>query len=142
MTKICINKCYGGFSISPDAALWLYERGWTELATPVEKYWDEAYGKDVRADRDEALIRWREYLKAPTPRPWVTVFSPDEKFVLEVRPEPRDHPLLVECVETLGDKANGSVAKLRIVEIPDGIDWEIDEYDGIEQIAERHRTWG
>ena len=32
-------------------------------------------------------------------------------------------------------------AELAIVEIPDGIEWEIDDYDGIETIAETHRTW-
>ena len=27
------------------------------------------------------------------------------------------------------------------VEIPDGVQWEIDEYDGGERVAECHRTW-
>lgn len=54
----------------------------------------------------------------------------------------RANPELVKCVETLGDKANGSCANLKVVEIPDGIEWEIDEYDGYEHIAEKHRTWG
>lgn len=48
---------------------------------------------------------------------------------------------LVECVETLGDIASGSLAELKVVEIPDDVDWYIDEYDGIEWIAETHRTW-
>ena len=51
-----------------------------------------------------------------------------------------DHKL-VECVETLGDIANGSCAKLKVVEIPDDVEWEIEEYDGIEWVAEVHRTW-
>ena len=28
-----------------------------------------------------------------------------------------------------------------IVEVPDGGEWELDEYDGIEHVAEKHRTW-
>lgn len=48
---------------------------------------------------------------------------------------------LVECVETLGDIASGSLAELKVVEIPDDVDWYIDEYDGIEWVAEKHRTW-
>ena len=50
-------------------------------------------------------------------------------------------PRLVECVETLGTKANGRFAELHVVEIPDDVDWFIDEYDGIESIHERHRIW-
>ena len=53
----------------------------------------------------------------------------------------RNDPRLVECVETLGDKANGDSARLHVVEIPDDVDWYIDEYDGIESIHERHRIW-
>ena len=48
---------------------------------------------------------------------------------------------LVDIVESLGDLANGSCAELRIVEVPDGVEWHIAEYDGIEHIAENHRTW-
>lgn len=48
---------------------------------------------------------------------------------------------LVKCVETLGDKASGRFAKLKVVEVPDDVDWYIDEYDGIEWVAEQHRVW-
>ena len=53
----------------------------------------------------------------------------------------RDDPDLVEIVEQLGQKANGNFAQLKIVEIPDGVSWYVSEYDGLEHIAERHRTW-
>jgi hypothetical protein len=54
---------------------------------------------------------------------------------------PRNDKDLVEIVESLGNLANGFCASLRIVEIPDGVEWHISEYDGIEHIAENHRTW-
>ena len=53
----------------------------------------------------------------------------------------RTDPKLVECVETLGDIASGSFAELKVVKIPDDVEWEIEDYDGIEWIAEVHRTW-
>lgn len=53
----------------------------------------------------------------------------------------RNDPALIEVVERLGRRANGSFADLKIVEIPDGVEWEIDEYDGSERVAEKHRTW-
>ena len=52
----------------------------------------------------------------------------------------RDDPLLVEIVEKLGDDANDKYSKLRVVEIPDDVQWQIEEYDGWEHIAEKHRT--
>ena len=48
---------------------------------------------------------------------------------------------LIECVETLGYKANGRFADLEVVEIPDDVEWYIDNYDGIETIHEVHRSW-
>lgn len=53
----------------------------------------------------------------------------------------RDDPLLVEVVEVLGEKASGAYAGLKIVDIPDDVKWEIEEYDGMEWVAEVHRTW-
>jgi len=44
----------------------------------------------------------------------------------------RTNTKLIECVEQLKEKANGSFAKLQIARIPDNIKWEINEYDGME----------
>lgn len=48
---------------------------------------------------------------------------------------------LVEIVESLGKLASGSCAELKVVEIPNGVEWSIHEYDGVEWVAEKHRTW-
>ena len=53
----------------------------------------------------------------------------------------RDDLTLVAVVRELGMAANGSCAKLKIVEIPAEIEWQIEDYDGNEWIAEKHRTW-
>lgn len=53
----------------------------------------------------------------------------------------RDDPYLISVIKELGDKANGSYAELKIVEIPADVDWTIEEYDGSEWVAEKHRTW-
>jgi NurA-like 5'-3' nuclease len=54
----------------------------------------------------------------------------------------RSHPLLIEAVEKLGSKASTENSRLKIIEIPDGVHWEIHGYNGKEWIAECHRTWG
>ena len=48
---------------------------------------------------------------------------------------------LIEVVEKIGHEANGPYAKLKVVEIPDGVEWEIEEYDGKEWVAEKHSVW-
>ena len=53
----------------------------------------------------------------------------------------RSNEDLVRVVEKLGSKANGCLANLKVVEIPDDIEWEIEERDGLEWVAEKHRTW-
>ncbi len=54
---------------------------------------------------------------------------------------PRDCPDLVAMIEEYGTDAGGDFSDLKIVEVPDGIDWYIEEYDGKEWVAERHNTW-
>lgn len=54
---------------------------------------------------------------------------------------PRNSPELVQTVEELQKEANDRFAELKVIEIPDDVEWDIEEYDGLEWIAERHRTW-
>lgn len=49
---------------------------------------------------------------------------------------------LIYAIEKVGiKKASGVLSCIEIVEIPDGTDWEIDDYDGYETIHEKHRSW-
>ena len=54
---------------------------------------------------------------------------------------PRDCPHLVAMIEEQGTAINGAYSSLKIVEVPDDVEWEIAEYDGNEWVAEKHRTW-
>ena len=54
---------------------------------------------------------------------------------------PRDSSLLIQVIGELCDAANGSLARLTVVDIPDGIEWEIEDYDGWEKVVEKHRSW-
>ena len=111
--KIVINTCYGGFGLS-DEAIRLY--GQLAGITLVEAVVD--YGQNhfyVDSISDENYFSYYDIAR-------------DDGFIIEV-------------VETLGDAASGKYAKLKVVEIPDDVEWQIAEYDGTEHIAEKHRTW-
>lgn len=53
----------------------------------------------------------------------------------------RADPDLVQVVEEMGNESNGLSASLKVVEIPDDVDWYIHEYDGVESVHEKHRSW-
>ena len=55
--------------------------------------------------------------------------------------EKRSDQDLVRIVEELGEKSWGRFAELNVVEIPDDVEFQVMEYDGIEWVAEKHRTW-
>lgn len=66
----------------------------------------------------------------------------DDEHFFYVRSIPRDDPYLVEVVHELGKKAdNTPLSELKVVDIPSDIEWTIEEYDGAEWVAEKHRTW-
>lgn len=64
--------------------------------------------------------------------------NPDELYTDDIA---RDDPTLISIVENMGKGADGRHATLKIVEIPDDVQWQIQDYDGSEWIAEQHRTW-
>lgn len=115
MRKLVINKAHGGFSLSRQAFLRLRELG-CKAALEEPDYGE--YYTDGSGPRED--IGWGEF------------------FGREI---PRDDPLLLQVVEELGAATNGRMASLKVVEIPDDVDWEVEEYDGLEWVAETHRRW-
>jgi len=58
----------------------------------------------------------------------------------------RDDPHLLAVVDALGTEAcSGTFSRLAIVEIPEDVAheerWTVQDYDGQEWVAEKHRTW-
>lgn len=63
----------------------------------------------------------------------------DKVYIYELNRTDSD---LISVIEELGtEKASSGLAELKIVEIPDGTEYSIQEYDGVEWIAEKHQTW-
>lgn len=53
----------------------------------------------------------------------------------------RNDPNLIRTIEELGDEASGYASCIKVIEIPDDVDWQIFEYEGTEQVHEKHRIW-
>jgi hypothetical protein len=146
--KVAINSCYGGFSLSPAATVELFKRGGPVDATPLDEYWKpETSMRDSEYfGREAALRKWHEYKANPEKVKrdslFITVFNDDETLVLNARDAERHDPLLIAVIEELGEASWGACARLKVVEIPDGTEYVIQEYDGLEHIAEKHETWG
>jgi len=123
--KIVINKCYGGFGLSHEAMMMYFEI----KGIPV---YPDVYPEDGDDASNQIVTYW------PVKEEDRVV---GEVFPLSVYDIERTDPALVKVVEQLGDRANGYYSELSVVEIPDDVKWIIQEYDGIEWIAEEHRTW-
>lgn len=57
--------------------------------------------------------------------------------------EYRANPKLIAAIEKIGleESANQPFSSLKIVEIPDDVEWIIQNDDGREWVAEKHRRW-
>ena len=138
--KIVINRCYGGFGLSDFA----YEE-LIKLGIPVKKYIQQERGENgLYKDEPEnsgEIIFDRTLSKGEG------IFNDEKAIEFMGRywetwiDGNRNHPLLIKVVEKLGEKASGRCAKLKIIEIPDDVKYTIEEYDGMEHVAEQHRTW-
>lgn len=53
----------------------------------------------------------------------------------------REDPLLIQTIQDLGIKSFSAYSKLKIVEIPDDVEYYIEDNDGYECIHEEHRIW-
>ena len=132
--KIVINNCFGGFSLSDEA---------------FELYLNK---KKIKWYKENGFMGSSIYYKVP-PDKYKTLsdkwFNEDgnykrinnKNWYLSNYDIPRDDAVLIEVIKELGKKANSRYSELKIVEIPSDVDWEISEYDGLEKVEEKHRSW-
>jgi len=110
--EIVINKCFGGFGLTKEAINWMRD--------------------NYDSIEELTTLPGEYYSDGSGPRKDHGSFGRDI---------PRDHEALVKIVKNDEIQSDGRCAKLSVVEIPDGVEWEIDEYDGQESVEEKHRSW-
>lgn len=115
--KIAINRDFGGFNLSDEAFEALLDRKGIAWEKSNSKYGLTNYYQKGHAGSDDHYISQYDYY------------------------EDRADPDLIAVIEEFGKRANGHCATLKIVNIPKDVEWVIEEYDGREWVAEKHRTW-
>ena len=122
MTKVAINRCFGGFGLSEEAFELLLTKKGIEFekcpaAFSMRSKEHDFYHKGHLGD-DAHFLAYYEFT------------------------QDRSDPDLIQVIEELGhEKAGGWSSELKIVEVPDDVKWHVHEYDGLEHVAEDHRIW-
>lgn len=136
--KVILNKCYGGFGVSQEAyELYAKKKGIELFAYKL----DFKNGKPIyrKTDMSSSIFTitftkdFGDYVELSDDN--------SEKYILELRGNHREDPVLIEVVEELGDRVNSPFSKLVVVDIPDGMEYEIDDYDGVETLHQKVETW-
>lgn len=136
--KVILNKCFGGFCVSQEA----YE-------LYAKKKGIEIFSYDFRYKNGKPTYRKTNAGSSI----FNTTFTKDfgdyiemsdddfDKYYLNLDESHREDSVLIEVVEELGKKANGPFGELVVVDIPDGMEYEIDEYDGVETLHQKVEKW-
>jgi hypothetical protein len=116
MVKVVINSCHGGFGLSNEA---------------FEMFLDRK-GIAWEKEKEQRMVFYYH----------AGHLGVEDKYISprEIINNRSDHDL-VDIVEKLGQKADGFCASLKVIEVPDDVKWDINEYDGREWVAEKHRIW-
>jgi len=137
--KVVINRCYGGFGLSIKAIL-----RYAEIKGITLHPFTEVGEIGILSQKYKACDPFSvKSLLGPhfSTMPLTADGKYEKGSYFSDRNIERNDPALVQVVTELGDAANGDYAKLGIVEIPDGISYEISDYDGLETVEESHRSW-
>lgn len=136
--KVILNKCYGGFGVSQEAyELYAKKKGIELFAYKL----DCENGKPIykKTDTGSSIFTitftkdFGDYIDLSD--------DSSNEYCLELRRGHREDPVLIEVVEELGERANSPFSKLVVVDIPDDMEYEIDDYDGVETLHQKVEKW-
>lgn len=157
--KIILNKCFGGFGFSPKVYVEYAKRKGIDLFVYDEKcsnefIYETIYFKipleQITFDNYSYInVNNRLFLPHFCTMDLGDSFSNKDKqkydafkeHLLYLNEHYRTDEVLISIVEDLGSEANGKFADLKIVEIPDDLDYVIDDYDGRETLHQNVPTW-
>ena len=132
--KVVINKGFHQFCLSLEALqkmfgnVYIYQHDWL-----LDLYFRQDSWLDRRNKSNIFIYSIHDYGKE--------TLRIDDKHKIYFETMDRSLDKLVSVVEEMGQKAGAYGTDLKIVEIPDDVNWEIEEFDGQERIREVGRIW-
>ena len=149
--KVVINNCFGGFGLSPKAIKKYLKLIGKKCYFFKYDYDTKKYIKVKNLEIKNSIfytiftisnpntILPKESLgKDGTCKEYNKIYNKINFYDHDIE---RTDLNLIKVVEELREEASGSCANLKIVEIPNNTQYQIDEYDGLESIHEKHRSW-
>lgn len=147
--QVVINACFGGFGLSLKALYALIKKKSDAVTTmDVSEFfgkrdWEEELKSVWSHSGLPRYVKYKDnlYMDGYSGSFLVDKVAKKVYYCDRHEHEFRRHPDVIAIVKKLGKKSWGKCAELKIVDIPDGTDFTIEEYDGNEHIAEAHETW-
>lgn len=147
--KVVINACYGGFGLSHIAQDELLKlKGHDEVFWYVGEFkafeeteYTLTNVEDIKSSVLSDELPSTKYFGASISSLDIKRIRKEYSAYDSITDIERDDADLVKVVEEMKEDASGRFSKLEVVEIPKEVEFQIEEYDGIEWVAEKHRTW-
>jgi hypothetical protein len=151
--KIVINVCHGGFGLSEKGIDRYIELKGLKLYKNTDEEYDKFCNENAvsKPSANYYTVPYEEFQKVyqndvsktdwPGKEEGYGRYNESNQLCWSFYDVHRNDAILVQVVEELGELADGRYSELKVVEIPEDVQWHIGEYDGWEWVAENHRTW-
>lgn len=132
--KVVINKGFYPFCLSLEALKKMFGNVYVyQYDGVLDLYFRQDSLADRRSRSNNFIYSTHDYGKA--------TFRIKDRYKIYFSTMDRSLNKLVSVVEEMGQKAGAYGTELKVVEIPDDVNWEIEEFDGQERIREVGRIW-
>lgn len=138
--KVILNKQFGGFHPSPVAYM-AYAK---KCGFPLYAYKLNSFSRENKYERQDVCDpkdNWVWFFKKDFGPAFSMTEEEFDEYYFSLGSDDREDPVLIEVVEELGEDASAYVSKLVVVEIPDGLDYTVDDYDGMETLHQKVKIW-
>jgi hypothetical protein len=140
--EIALNKCYGGFAPSMLAYReYLKQKGKKSFFYKQTKYGFKEGKEEYERIKDISVTDTLCFYCYTKDLGKIIKKLPSRGMIYLRDDKLRKDKDFITVVKKLKKKVNSYYSKIKIVTIPDDMEWTIEDYDGIETLHEKHRSW-